>query len=276
MNDRFEGAIIPRHIRDLYLESELIGSISLISDDTNSISMDILNYFLRVFCSNYRKVEIIKRICILKQHEVDDSRLLLARRSASILSRRPGVEDFLHKSDRVRESSGSSYDNEVDDSEDSEVDQSGYVTLDSSEMSASASVFWDGILSRERPEVLLIEDSLLKPIVDNYGYDAIKITALKFASPPALDARGLIGGLSDLVFAGKRNRREEETFINSQIGQTIDNMGKISRASQVISDEKTPPSVRVYAEGVLKQIQAQQERINRRLDIRLDRIDRTV
>jgi len=276
MNDRFEGATIPRHIRELYLESELIGSISLIGDDADSISMDILNYFLRVLCNNYRKVEIIKRICILKQHGVDDSRLLLARRSASILSKRLGVESFWYKSDRVRESSGNSCDNDSVGSEDNEIDQSGYVVLESSEMSESASVLWDGILSKERPEVLLIEDNLLKPIVDNYGYDAIKITAMKFASPPSLDVRGLIGGLSDLVFAGKRNRREEETFINSQIGQTIDNMGKISRASQVISDEKTPPGVRVYAEGVLKQIQAQQERINRRLDIRLDRIDRTV
>jgi len=66
-------------LNDLYGGREILGSISLMGVSIENISMDTLNYFLREFCNNYRKIEIIKRICILKQCGVTDTQILLVK-----------------------------------------------------------------------------------------------------------------------------------------------------------------------------------------------------
>jgi len=161
--------------------------------------------------------------------------------------------------------------NKAESSKNCESIYNGYIVL--GDKGSSPSDFWEGIVRRARPTVVLKESNNLTPLIDIFGEDAIKITSLKYSSPPMIDAQGIIGGLVDLAFAGGRNQRDEETFINEQIGQSADNVSRITRAYQIVSDHKTPPGVRSYAENMLQQIQEQQGRLNKLLGIRIDRID---
>ena len=110
-------------------------------------------------------------------------------------------------------------------------------------------------------------------MIDVYDDDSIKITSLKFSSPPIIDARGIISSLIDLSYAGERNKRDEESFINNQIGQAATNMISMTRAYQVVNNCNTPQGVKVYAENMLDQLFAHQERLNNKLGIRIESID---
>lgn len=252
-------------INELHDGGEILGSIRLTGMNTENISMDALNYFLREFCNNYRKIEIIKRICILKQRGIMDSQFLLARRSANILAKRPESTNYEIPHKMLYSVENSKY---------YEANNNSYIILGGKDTSPSD--FWEGISRRERPTVVLYENSKLIPLFDIFGRDAIKVTSLQYSSPVVIDAQGVIGGLIDVAFAGGRNQRDEETFINEQIGKTADNVSKIARAYQIVSDHKTPPGVKAYAENTLSHIQEQQGRINELLDIRINRIDATI
>jgi hypothetical protein len=133
--------------------------------------------------------------------------------------------------------------------------------------------FWRIIKDYIRPIVFYTGDDEPIKLVDYTDEDAIKIIKLSYNSPPTWDIQGAINGLIDIASAGNRREMEEENHISNLIGNGIENAEKLARASQVVNDPKTPAGVKHYANNLLEELTKKQEKLNQKLDVRINNID---
>jgi hypothetical protein len=260
-------------IIDLLKDNARTGKVSLIGIEDDNISSYLINNYLNRFCNNYLKVEIIKRVCILKQVGFEDSQFILAEKSADLfinerkfISRRKPTEALINCV--LKNENFDRYYHRYP-----TYHLGDYIILASK---SNPRLFWNGIYKRSRPVVFLETRGNLIPLIGIFDEEAIKVTALSYNSPLKIEMTGLGGTLVDLFYARSRNQRDEEIFINNQIGQSADNIYGITRASQIVQDERTPAGVRQYAQNTLEQLLDNQAKMNERLGIRIQKLDKTI
>ena len=231
------------------IEKDEIGSIHIVGENTDTLPMWSINYYIQQFCNNYAKVIIIRRICELAQEGATDYQFLVAKKSASIFPTKSIEETFKYEEDR-------------------------YLIITSKEQNPDK--FWKTIMSYSRPMVFFKDRDKVIPLYDFYYEEAIKLTDLSYHCPIQIDFQGMIDGMIDLVQASSNHEMAQEEHINRQIGVAADNTERICRAAQTINDPRTPEGIKEYANRSLQGLLTKQEQLNRKLGARLDRVDRRV
>lgn len=224
------------------------GIVKLIGDGASEFPMWSITKYLEDTCNNYNKLLQIVRTCMYLQHGYD-SELWVAKKSVFLFPDKSLEEYFTFK-------------------------EQNYIKIATKAIDSER--FWYIVTRYVRPIVFIKRHDNFIPLVDFINDDAIKIRSLSYNSPPLFDIEGVVGTIIDLAYAGKRDAREEEEHIARQLGESADNCRRIAHASQVINDERTPRGVKVYANNALSEIMAKQAVLNKKLDIRIAKIDRKV
>lgn len=227
-------------------ESLDIGEVQIIGDFTEGLPMWSINHYIEEFCNNYNKILIIRRICELLQNGANDNQFLVARKSADLFPKTSIEYDFSY-------------------------DESNYIVLTTK--GEDPKKFWHIIVNYVRPIVFYREGDQILPLIDITDADAIKITSFSYNSPVEINVQGAIGGIIDIANARNRREMEEERHIANQIGDSVENIERIARASQVVNDRRTPQGVQYYANNALEDLMKKQEKLNAKLGIRINRID---
>lgn len=240
-----------------------IGNIEIIGENTFGLPMWSINYFIQEFCRNYNRLIIITRICRLAQMGASDNQFIVAKRSASLFPDKTIKDTFDYNY----------YKNYIVlTMEDFDHNYENYILYTNKEENHVK--FWHIINNYARPMVFYKHGRDIYPLIDITYEDAIKITRLSYNSPVEINIQGAINGLIDLATAGKRFIMYEEEHTARQIGLLADNYRRISLASQVISDPRTPRGIQHYAQMGLESLLEKQAKLNERLGIRLQRIDK--
>lgn len=229
-------------------EHSQLGTIKLIGNDANFPMWSIIKY-IEDTCNNYNKVLLIIRICEHAQMGGSDSELWVAKKSMAPFMNKSIGKSFTFKEDN-------------------------YVNL--ATKTENPKLFWHIVINYSRPMVFLRKNNDFIPLVDFIDDEAIKVISFSYNSPPMFDIEGVVNTLVDIGYAGKRNSREEEEHIARQLGESAENYRRIAFASQVINDEKTPEGIRKYANNALADIMLKQEVLNKKLGIRVEKINKRV
>lgn len=139
--------------------------------------------------------------------------------------------------------------------------------------SSSPEDFWYILRKNSRPLVFIKVNDQFKPLFLEKDNELV-FTRLSVESPPEFVIKGFLPALIDLFFAKRRESREIDAHINSQIGQVARNIEDIVRAAQIINDPRTPEGVRAYAKSILDDIMYKQSNLNEKMSINVKRIDR--
>jgi hypothetical protein len=226
--------------------NELIGIISIVGADIDNLPMWSINKYSEEFCNNYNKIMTVRRICELMHDGAYDDEFFVAKKSEELFPSESANVTFTHETDR-------------------------FVRL--ATKSQNPEEFWRIIKDYVRPVVFYTGGDVPIKLVDYTDDGAIKIRKLSYNSPPSWDIQGTINGLIDVANAGNRRAMEEESHISNQIGAGFENMERYARASQVINDPRTPEGVKHYANNLLNDLTKKQEKLNKKLDIRVNKID---
>lgn len=263
---------------------KVIGSVSLVGENTENLPMWSINYYIQEFCNNYNKVIIIQRICEILQTK-NDSQILLSKKSGELIpvniQKINKLASTLNIGASIAGAMGTigvliggnilemflrSYATTI---EKSEYKKNFYI------LEKNNSLFWDKLLNEPRPLVFVKSANKegLLPLIDYTNEESIKITKISYNSPLIVDANGLIGGLLDLIYAKDRKKMENEVFIANQVEKYANNIHQIVRASQIAYDEKTPRPYRNFAQNSLQHLMTFQDHLNESLGIRVTKID---
>lgn len=229
-------------------EHSQLGSVKLIGSNEDLPMWSVIKY-IEDTCNNYNKVLLLIKICEHLQFGGNDQELWIAKKSMSL---------FPAKS--IEESSAFKKEN--------------YIKLTIKD--DRPEFFWHIITNYVRPMVFSKNEDEFTPLVDFVDEDAIRISSFSYNSPPIIDIAGALGTLINLAYAGEKNNREEEDHIARQLGEAANNYRQIAFASQVINDPRTPEGIKIYANNALLEIMLKQEVLNKKLGVRVDRIDRSV
>lgn len=231
------------------IENSSLGYIKLVGYDTENVPMWSINHYIEEFCNNYNKLLIIKRICELSANGAYDSQFLVAKSSASLFPTKSLENTF-------------SYNNEK------------YEVLTTK--SENPEHFWHIISNYVRPIVFFKSDGGVFPLVDFIDIDAIKITAMSYNSPVNIDISGALNGLVDLANAKNRREIDEERHISDMIGESANNTSRIISTYDVVNNSNVPEGIKRYANLNLEKLLERQSKLNEKLDIRIERINRKV
>lgn len=220
-----------------YLEFEeiQIGSVSCLGKE--GVPVWGIIHYLEQTCLNHMKLTTVQRICELSARGTENCRFLVAASSAEIFP----SESLLDSTFRD------------------------YVVMADNEKSPDS--FWKVISSYKRPVVFYNNGNRKIPLYDFTYPEAVRITSFTEQSPFQVDAKGAVGALIDLVYAGEREERARQIFLNEQIGQSARNIEAIVRASAVISNSNVPEGVRRYAEQQLINCLGSQAKLNEKVGI---------
>lgn len=223
-----------------------LGQVTLIGENTKELPMWSINYFLQEYCNNYSKLVMIQRICELSQQGIS---IFVAKKSAELFqynSLTDTLVNYYYDSIRLLE-------------REEDTEKFGHI-----------------VLNYVRSIVFYKHLGKIYPIYD-FAYDeAIKISRLTYNSQINFDIHGVIDSLIDLAQVPAKQQMCEEEHIAKQIGQLADNYNAIARASQTINDPRTPIGISQYDNQGLKQLMEKQGKLNEKLGIRIDRIDRKI
>lgn len=224
----------------------VIGEIKLIGVNTEGLPMWSINHYIDSFCNNYNKILIVRRICELIQQGAYDNQFIIAKKSADLFPTKLVKDSFNWESDR-------------------------YIVLSSK--GEEPKEFWHIIKSYVRPMVFYKEGSDILPLIDYNDDDAIKVTSMKYNSPVQINLKGATGALLDLINEPNRREMEDERHVSELLNNSIKNINDIASASQTINDVRTPDGVKHYANATLNDLIRIQDKLNKKLGIRADKID---
>lgn len=204
-------------------------------------------YYMEQFCLNHLKLTTVQRICELLAAGIRENQMAVAAYSLELFPPEPIERTDFKPGELVPFSS----------------------------RGQAADAFWHIIRRYKRPVVLLrdTETGQQTPLYDYNRPEAAKIWAFQEQSPPEGVIRGAAQAAIDLFFAGEREDRERQAHANEQIGQAADNLAGLIRASQVIASPVTPEGVRRYAEEQLTLLMNKQAELNRKIGLRIVRVD---
>jgi len=126
----------------------------------------------------------------------------------------------------------------------------------------SVKEFWQVIARHHRPVVLYSSDHGYIPIYSHDDGNALIIRNVSVNSPVSINLEGIAGAVTDLYYAGEREQRQRLQWENEQVGQTVQNVEDIARASGVVNSQDVPEGVRTYANAILEQALKRQEKLN--------------
>ena len=136
--------------------------------------------------------------------------------------------------------------------------------------------FWNILSRHDRPVVFKEADGKSSPVYQAFGQDAFVIRKFEVNSPVQINLEGLGSVMSDLYYAGDRERRAKLTWASQQVGKAANNINDIVRASSTIANPDVPDGIRNYANIMLIQLLEKQERLNIELGIKPIGIDQSM
>lgn len=231
--------------KKIVLDSLPVGKIRFLGKEGLPVWSTL--FYMEQFCLNHLKLMTIQRICEVMAKGASDSQLSVVAYSLDLFPEEP-LDKVTYK----------------------EEDLIVKATKDE-----NASRFWYIIQRYKRP-IVLFQDSDSKERIPLYDYnhiEAAKIWSFKEQSPPDGIIRGAVGAGIDLFYAGEREERARLDFQNQQIGHSVENMGRIARASQVINSDATPEGVRRYANEQLRILMEKQAELNIKMGLSVCSID---
>lgn len=126
----------------------------------------------------------------------------------------------------------------------------------------SAKKFWDTINRYHRPVVFYKQNNRYIPIFQYQNEDRLIIRKLNVNSPVEFNLEGVGSSMVDLYYASEREERNRIQWRNEQIGQVVQNVNEIARASATINNPNIPEGIRNYAENIIKHAMLRQDKLN--------------
>lgn len=228
-------------------ETEEFGTVCIIGEKTENVPMWTINHYFKVLCDNYAKLVMLTRLCGLMQEGISSSEIVISMDSAPLVSDKQALSKYL-------------YDNKK------------YMVYPLEE---NTEKFWHYFMKCERPMMYRKEPGgELIPLYNYFEKEAVKITSVSYHSPITIETQGIVNEMVDLVTARSRYEMECQEHAARQIGNLAQGYEKIARASQIISDPRTPEGIRIYAEDGLRRLMIRQGKLNEQLGIRMEKTDR--
>lgn len=230
----------------LRLDEIQLGSVSCIGKE--GIPVWGIIHYLEQTCLNHLKLTTVQRICELSARGIEDWRFSVAANSADIFPNESLLDSCFKD----------------------------YITM--ADKGESPNDFWKIITNYKRPVVFYNDGNRKIPLYDFTYPEAARIMSFVEHSPFQVDVKGAVGALTDLFFAGEREERVRQSFLNEQIGQSISNINAIVRSSEIISNANVPLGVRRYAEQQLTNLMVAQAKLNEKVGINevTIRVDRQI
>lgn len=233
-----------------FIWEEEMGAINIIGMKTEAVPMWTINHFFKSYCDNYVKLVLLTRLCTVYQNGISSNEIVVSAKSIPVVSDKADIDRFLYYNSDIVE----------------------YAVKEE-----NPHKFWEIFNRCERPMIYYREgyDGLV-PLYDYFGEEAIKVRKISYNSPVDSLIDGVVGPLIDLAEAKHRYEMEEEEHAARQIVNIADGCASITRVAQIINDDRTPPGVRMYAQATLDKLIDKQAKLNDKLGIRIERIDRRI
>jgi len=201
-------------------------------DGKESLPAWAITHYLQQTEINYIKIVLVQRICNLIKDGLNPKKLIVASSSADVFPKKTiAYEDFdkfeflARKDESVKE-------------------------------------FWQIIARHHRPVVFYASDHGYIPIYNHDDGNALIIRNVSVNSPVSINLEGIAGAMTDLYYAEEREQRQRLQWENEQVGQTVQNVENIVRASKVVNNQDVPEGVRTYANAILEQALKRQGALN--------------
>ncbi len=188
----------------------------------------------------YRKQFMLTQICQHFQRGANDSDFLIGIRSSELF---PG---------------------EVDENE------TVFEFLPLAEKAGDPAEFWRCFRRLKRP---VIQFRRREYLYQNDAEGALRFTG-EVNSPPIFTFEGLGAAINDLVYGAEREGRARDAHDQQMIIEGNRALQEVITTAQVIGSRGVPEGVRRYAMEQHRYLLERQEQLNRRMDIKLKRIDR--
>jgi len=198
----------------------------------DKLTSSAISHYIQQTDINYVKLMIVQKICSLISDGINPDNFVVAS-----------------KSDDLFNTENSEY-NDFND----------FKIL--AEKENSAKKFWDIINRYHRPVVFYKQNNRYIPIFQYQNEDRLIIRKLNVNSPVEFNLEGVGSSMVDLYYASEREQRNRIQWENEQIGQVVQNVNEIARASATINNPNIPEGIRSYAENIIKHAMSRQDKLN--------------
>lgn len=198
----------------------------------DKLTSSAISHYIQQTDINYVKLMIVQKICSLISSGVNPDKFVVAL-----------------KSDDLFNTENSEYN-----------DFSDFEIL--AEKENSAKKFWDTINRYHRPVVFYKQENKYIPIFQYQNENRLIIRKLNVNSPVEFNLEGVGSSMVDLYYASEREQRNRIQWQNEQLGQVVQNVNEIVRASETINNANIPEGIRNYAENIIKHAMLRQSKLN--------------
>ncbi|WCE32156.1 hypothetical protein [Vibrio sp. SCSIO 43137] len=209
-------------------------------------------HYLDQTSSNYNKLMMISRMCELTAEDIDQKDFLISKESIDVFSDK-GVQFGVFKE---------------------------HLDINLDRKGDDPSKFWNILRTYKRPVIYYRSENNVIPVFDPDGQYKFKVTKLEVNSPPSFDITGFVGGLAELITAGRNDRREERRLQideieaeNRILGQRAQNLERLATASAALNKEGVHAGIKRYAELEINHIMDAQARLNKKASINSLNVD---